>query len=207
MMKKTILIPIFILFSVSYSFGQSMIWTLSYEPATPLGEMRDFIPVSSLRGLAASWEYFVNDNITAGITVQWTGFYEKVDRATLMVEGGAVTATVWKEFYVLPLYATARYHFMEEGRVRPYAGLNIGTAYVNQTAQVGTYNYEETKWCFALAPEAGARIPMGIEKTWGFNAKIRYQMAFYDRRDIGMLQFLNYSVGIYWNLYKRGERY
>lgn len=204
-MKKYIIISLFLSFAMGISYGQS-VWTLSYEPATPLGDMTDFISKSSLRGLSGSVEWFVNDKITAGFNIQWTGFYEKEDRATFEFDAGAVTATAWKEFYILPLYATAKYHFMEEGRVRPYAGVSTGVAYVEQMAQVGTYEFTEKNWRYALAPEAGARIPMGMEKQWGFNLKLRYQMIFYNEYNIDLLQYLNYSFGIYWNLYPRGER-
>jgi hypothetical protein len=79
--------------------------------------------------------------------------------------------------------------------------------YIDQNIQVGTYTEQEKSWKFALAPEVGARIPMGIEQSWGFNVMVRYQMAFYNKYDISILQFINYSVGIYWKMWPRGERY
>jgi len=108
------------------------------------------------------------------------------------------------------MYATAKYHFKdveEEGKFVPYVGLSIGTMYIDQNAQVGTYEFKEKSWRFAFAPEVGARIPMGIEQQWGFNFLLRYQVGIYERNDINMLQFLNYSVGVYWKMWPRGERY
>jgi len=169
--------------------------------------MKDFIGKTSFRGLSASANWFLGKKITLGATVQWTGFYEKLDRATLEVDGGAITSTVWKEFYILPLYVNAKYHFLEEGMFLPYAGLSAGVSYIEQLAQAGTYEFTEINWRFGLAPEVGTLIPMGIEKTWGFNVMLRYQMAFYNEFDINLLQYLNYSFGVYWKLYPRGERY
>jgi outer membrane protein W len=208
MMKKTIILSLIILASFGTAFSQS-IWSLSYEPATPLGDMRNFIDKSSLRGFSLSSNWFVTEKITVGFDVQWTAFYEKDERYTWPFDGGAVTATAWKEFYLWPLYATVKYHFLkdEEARLLPYAGLGIGVSYVEQSAQVGKYEFKEKGWKFAMAPEIGTLIPMGIEKTWGFNVKLRYQMAIYNKNDINLLQFLNYSFGVYWKIYKRGERY
>jgi outer membrane protein len=179
------------------------------EPATPLGDMRNFIEKSTLRGLSGSTNWFLNDHITVGATFQWTSFYQKEDRETWMFDGGAVTATAWKEFYLIPIYANAKYHFTNEldSRLLPYAGLNLGVAYIEQLATVGTYEFENKVWKFALAPEVGTLIPMGIEKSWGLNLMLRYQMAFYNENDINLLNFLNYSVGVYWKVFKRGERY
>jgi len=190
------------------AFTQS-IWTLSFEPATPMGDMRNFIEKSTLRGLNGSASWFVSEKITVGMSIQWTGFYQKDERATWEFDGGAVTATAWKEFYILPLYANAKYHFLDEyeSRLLPFVGLNVGVAYIDQTAQVGTYEFREQSWKFAFAPEVGTRIPMGIERSWGFNLMVRYQMAIYNENNVDMLQFLNYSFGVYWKLYPRGERY
>lgn len=205
-MKKTIIISFILLASFGTAFSQT-IFTLSYEPATPLGEMRDFIGKTSFRGLSASGNWFLGKKITLGATIQWTGFYEKVDRETFEIEGSAITSTVWKEFYILPLYVNAKYHFLEEGMFLPYAGLSAGASYIEQLAQVGTFEFTEIHWRFGLAPEVGTLIPMGIEKSWGLNVMLRYQMAFYNEFDINLLQYLNYSFGVYWKLYPRGERY
>ncbi len=205
-MKKTIIIALILLASFGTAFSQT-IFTLGYEPATPIGEMKDFIGKTSFRGLSASANWFLGKKITLGATVQWTGFYEKLDRATFEAEGIAITSTVWKEFYILPIYVNTKYHFLEEGMFLPYAGLSAGVSYIEQLAQAGTYKFSKINWHFGIAPEVGTLIPMGIEKTWGFNVMLRYQMAFYNEFDINLLQYLNYSFGVYWKLYPQGERY
>jgi len=94
----------------------------------------------------------------------------------------------------------AKYHFVEEGKLIPYAGLSLGTAYVEQSVQVGKYDFEEKSWRFSLAPEAGVRIPMGLEQSWGFNIMLRYQMQFYNENVVDLIQYLNYSLGVYWKI-------
>ncbi len=199
MIKTTAVSLLFFLFTYATAFSQS-VWTLSYEPATPLGDMTDFTGKTSFRGLGASANWYVTDRITVGATVQWTGFYEKNERGTWYFDGGALTATAWKEFYILPLYVNAKYHFVEEGKLIPYAGLSLGTAYVEQSVQVGKYDFEEKSWRFSLAPEAGVRIPMGLEQSWGFNIMLRYQMQFYNENVVDLIQYLNYSLGVYWKI-------
>jgi len=208
-MKKTISILLLTFALTGSSYAQT-IFGLSYEPATPLGDMTNFIGATSLRGLSGSANWFITNKISAGLTLQWTGFYEKEERETWDFDGYAITANAWKEFYIWSVYANGKYQFKdveEEGSFVPYIGLNVGTMYIDQNAQVGTYEIKEKNWRFAFAPEAGFRLPMGIEKQWGFNVMLRYQIAFYNVRDISTLQFLNYSVGVYWKLWPRGERY
>jgi len=208
-MKKTISI-LLITFALTGSSYAQTIFGLSYEPATPLGDMTNFIGATSLRGLSGSANWFLTNKISAGLTVQWTGFYEKEERETWNFDGYAITANAWKEFYLWSVYANGKYQFKDvedAGNFVPYIGLSVGTMYIDQNAQVGTYEVKEKNWRFAFAPEAGFRLPMGMEKQWGFNVMLRYQMAIYNERDISMLQFLNYSVGVYWKLWPRGERY
>jgi len=207
---KKLFIALIVALGISVTTFSQSIWQLSYEPSTPLGEMTDFIGQTSLRGLSGSASWFLTNKISAGLTIQWTGFYEKEERETWTFDGYAITANAWKEFYMWSIYANGKYQFKdveEEGNFVPYVGLNIGTMYIDQNAQVGTYEVKERNWRFALAPEAGFRLPLGMEKQWGFNVMLRYQIAFYNVRDISMLQFLNYSVGVYWKLWPRGERY
>ncbi len=205
-MKKTILVSLIVFASFSSLFSQTII-SLSYEPATPIGDMTSFIENTSLGGFSASGSYFLNKKITLGFTAQWTSFYQKEERQTWQIEGGALTANAWKEFYIWNLYANAKYHFLEDARVLPFIGLSLGTAMTQQNAQLGKYEFNETYWKFALAPEVGMMIPMGIERTWGFNVMARYQLNFYNENNIDLLQYINYSFGVYWMIYKRGERY
>lgn len=207
-MKKIIILSLIILATTGTAFSQT-IFSIAYEPSTPLGDMKNFISPTTLRGLSASADWYLNKRLTVGGTLQWTGFYEKDERYTWNFEDGAVTATAWKEFYLISILANVKYYFNDDdgSLFAPYVGLGVGTMYVDQNAQVGTYELDDKSWKFAIAPEVGTRLPLGLEKTWGLNFKIRYQMAFYNKNDINLLNFLNYSVGVYWKLYKRGERY
>jgi hypothetical protein len=205
-MKKTIILSLIVLASFGTAFSQT-IWSLSYEPATPMGDMRNFIKNTTGRGLSGSAGWYLNEKITLGFTIQWNGFYQKEERGTWEEPGVAITANAWKEFYIVPIYLTGKYHFVEDGMFIPYVGLSVGIVYTEQEAQLGTYELKEKYWKFALAPEVGTRIPMGLEKTWGFNVSVRYQMNFYNQNDISLLQYLNYNVGIFWKIYPRGERY
>ena len=166
-MKKTIIISIILLSSIGISKAQTS-WALSYEPATPIGDMTNFIGQTTLRGLNGSANWFITNKISAGVSFQWTGFYEKNERETWTYDGGAVTATAWKEFYLWSLYANGKYQFKdveEEGNFVPYIGLNIGTMYIDQNIQVGTYTEQSKSWKFALAPEVGARTPHAVKPT------------------------------------------
>ena len=208
MIRKT-LILVLIVAAAAVNARTQTYFGISYEPSTPLGDMRDFTVNSSLRGLNGNASRYLNEHFSVGINVQWTGFYEKDERHTWKFEGGGLTATAWKEFYIIPLYANARYHFKteEEARLLPYVGLNVGTAYVEQNLQISDYEYKFKYWKFAFAPEAGTLIPMGMEKSWGFDIKLRYQLFPYNENDIGLMHFLNYSFGVYWKIYPRGEDY
>lgn len=205
-MKKTIIFSLIILASLGTAFSQTFL-TFSYEPATPMGDMTNFISRFSPRGFGASGDMFVTEKITVGFTAQWTGFFEEDKREMRDFESGAVTANAWKEFYIWNLYANAQYHFLEDGAVLPFIGLSVGTAYTDQKVKLGTYDVDQSVWRFALSPHAGVHIPMGREHSWGFNVMARYQMNFYNQYDISMLQYINYSFGIYWKIYKRGQQY
>ncbi|MBE9485502.1 MAG: hypothetical protein IMY74_11675, partial [Bacteroidetes bacterium] len=80
-MKKTIILSLIILAAAGSGFSQS-IYSLSYELATPMGDMRNFISKTSFRGLSFSADWYLNSRITVGGTAEWNGFYEKDERHT-----------------------------------------------------------------------------------------------------------------------------
>ena len=208
MTKQSIIAVLFIISGITSGFSQTF-FSISYEPSTPLGDMRDYVGKSSLRGLNGNVSRYLNPHFSVGLNFQWTGFYEKVDRHTWFFDGGAITATAWKEFYILPMYANARYHLKteEEATLLPYVGLNLGVAYVEQLLQISEAEEKGKFWKFAFAPEIGTLIPMGRDKHWGFDIMLRYQAFIYNENDIGLMNFLNYSLGVYWKVYPRGERF
>ena len=208
MTKKTIIILLLTFSAVTYSYSQTF-FSLSYEPSTPLGDMRTYIEKSSLRGLNANASRYLNDHLSVGLNLQWTGFYQKEERHTWSFEGGAITATAWKEFYIIPIYANARYHLKteEESALLPYIGFNLGVAYVEQLLQISDVEEQGKYWKFAFAPEIGTLIPMGMDKHWGLNIMLRYQAIAYNENDINLMHFLNYSLGVYWKIYKREEEF
>lgn len=205
-MKKTIILSLIVLASFGTAFSQSIL-SFGYEPASPIGDMTQFVDKFSLRGLSAALNVHVTKKITVGFTTQWTGFFDDPPRHSEDFTGGAITAGAWKEFYIWNLFANAKYFFVEKGAVIPYAGLSVGTAYTDQRLKVGTYEVNDHKWRFTMAPEVGMLLPMGMDKTWGFNLKARYQVNFWNRNDINLIQYINYSFGIYWKIYKRGAQY
>jgi hypothetical protein len=61
----------------------------------------------------------------------------------------------------MPLLAGVKYYKETDGNFMPYAGLGLGTLYVNRSTDLGMYRITTEAWQFALRPELGVTFKAG----------------------------------------------
>lgn len=193
--NKIVLSSVFvILFSLS-SFSQGGgVWNFDWNVGFTLGETNDFVSEPSFRGFSVDGRGFVSNNITVGGIVGWNTFYENFDFTTESV-GENATIHGYKRRYIntMPIMVNAHYYFAQS-TIMPYAGIGIGTMYVDARDFMGIYYVEDEAWHFAVAPEVGIVLPFGGGNT-GLNANVKYNMAA-KTKDTPSYSFLSINIGI-----------
>lgn len=168
-----------IIFAVTMSFSSFSqgggIWNFTWDIGFPLGTTSEFISATSLRGFAIEGRGYATDRVLFGGRVAWNTFYENNGWVTSEVNE---TTTIYgydrKYMNVLPLMATAHYEFGNRS-VLPYAGIGIGTYYINSRDYLGMYYVQTEAWHFGVYPEVGIVIPIGSGNTGiDINAKYNY---------------------------------
>ncbi len=196
-MKKNniILSSIFVvLFSLS-SFSQGGgVWNFDWNIGFGMGETADFISAPSFRGFSVDGRGFVTDNLTVGGIVGWNTFYES-DGFVTIDYGTHATVNGYNRKYVnaLPIMINTHYYFAQT-TIMPYAGVGVGTMYVEERNFMGIYYTEEKAWHFAVAPELGIVLPFGNSNS-GINANLKYNYAA-KTRDTKSTSFLSFNIGI-----------
>ncbi len=204
-MKKIIIISLIALFSsgsLSYSqdgnlYLQKSQMTFSYQMGFPTGDLKDFIPENDFLGWDYELKTMVTHNLAIGGHIGYQGFYKKFPRDTYEFPQGAITTTIFKYYYTIPMQMVATWFFIPEGMVQPYLGMNVGVNYNERRGEIGIYRLEDNSWNFSFAPEAGVIIPFGKYSQWGANLRAKYNYNVYNRdENIGM-DFNNLA---YWNM-------
>lgn len=204
-MKKIIIISLLAMFfagSFSYAqdgnlFLQKSQMSFSYQMGFPSGDLKEWIEENDYLGWDFELKTMVTHNLALGGHIGYQGFYKKYPRDTYEFPQGAITTTIFKYCYTVPLQLTATWFFMPEGMVQPYAGMNVGVNYNERRGEIGIYILEDNSWNFSFAPEAGVIVPFGKYSQWGLNVRGKYNYNVYSRSYDQMIDFDQLS---YWNL-------
>ncbi len=177
-------------------------YTVGWNINVPLGDFGNFISATSLRGGFFNAQVFLNDNVAVGGNVSWNGYYEKIDRQTYHIEPNTdITANAYHYVYSTPITINGFYHFMPHGIIQPYAGLGIGTHYMNQHIIVQDTEVWDEQWGFLISPGIGAFIPLGdapvaINLSLNYNFSTNSFSSF--TQDFDNFQALTVGVGFSW---------
>ena len=168
MKKISYTILVLTLFVSTASFAQRSFWSFNYEMSFGLGEQADYVADPSFRGWGLEGRGFLTQEISVGGSFSWEVFdqiYRDLDPHQITVTddiSGAVSGVQYRYINTLPILVNAHYYLGQDGTVRPYFGLAIGTAYTEQKTEIGLIAITTNGWGFAVQPEVGVMIPFGL---------------------------------------------
>lgn len=155
------------------AFSQKLIG-LNYSISFPFGDTHDYINKTSFRGVGFDGRWFISDHVSAGFSADWHTFYKNVGQ--ISENNGTTTTTAYQYRYIndIPIMLTGHYYTGISGSQRFYAGAGIGTAWAEQRTDRGIYTNTTSNWHFAVAPEVGVLVPLGLTKVANVSAQYHY---------------------------------
>ncbi|HYX35843.1 MAG TPA: hypothetical protein VE954_22315 [Oligoflexus sp.] len=147
------------LYAGSSAQAQQSRVTFEYPMTIPYGETADFISETSYEGFGFSSFFATKSNLSLGISFQWIGWDEQSDRAAYEYQGATISGNESKEFNAYPLLMQGRYEF-GQGTLKPYLGLGLGPAYIEQYQRVGFLSEHDYSTQGIMSPEAGLYLDM-----------------------------------------------
>ncbi len=186
-------------FAASHAQKGEFRGTASYSVAMPLGGFKDnVVSKTSFRGVDVNLLYGINDKISVGLTTGYQDFYEKYPRQIYKLSDGSdISAVISNSVQQIPLLATMRYNFMNEGAIRPYALAGVGGNIVLNQQFLGEYTNDNTsRFALSARPEVGVFIPFGKEAETGINIGAYYNYVRYNKGDIDNMNSVGIRLGI-----------
>ncbi|MCL7926533.1 MAG: porin family protein [marine benthic group bacterium] len=137
-----------------------------------------FVDDFSFRGIGLEARYVPNrgGNLSYGFSGSWNVLNEKTDEV-VNLPGAAIGGTQLRYFNSVPLLVNAHYYFGSRGGIRPYAGINAGTYWIERRVDIGISSIKDDNWHFGWAPELGVIVPLGRPEV-ALIANARYNWAF-----------------------------
>ncbi|MCK5846034.1 MAG: hypothetical protein KAG84_01230 [Bacteroidales bacterium] len=175
-------------------------FNINYNLGWSVGEMNNFINTASYRGFSIDGRKFINDKVTIGGYMSWTGFEEKFERKTYNIDQNTtVTGVGTHTYYNFNMGMNVHYYPLQNGIIKPYLGVNLGPTYQNMMTQIGRYYIEDQSWQFMVAPELGVFIPFGPDSDVGVNTGLRYNLVSYKNTNYGFthgVTYMQWFIGV-----------
>ncbi len=171
-------------FNVYYSMGQG------------LGETKDFIGKYSFRGIGIGYQAELSEHVIAGVGVDWNVFYQKFPYATYTTDLGAVSGKQYRYLNLFPMTGKLQYYKDTNKGVRLMAGTGIGTTYIMQDVDMGSYRITTNTWQFLLAPELGLTYDLDAGKSLLLSVKYN---ANFKNTELSNRSYLSFNIGFSFN--------
>ncbi len=194
-MKKIFISTLIIVGFAINSNAQTSYWTFSWPISMGIGSTNEYIAKTSFRGISITGASFITDNISIGGEWSWEVFDEikrDLPPREITTDGvsGNISGTEYRYLNTIPIFVNAHYYLGENGAFRPYAGLGIGTVYVDQRTDIGFVSIQSKTWRFGVQPEVGVFIPMGLSGVGvSLKAKYRYATQVSEAEAVNMFSF------------------
>ncbi|MDR2359585.1 MAG: hypothetical protein LBD87_07305 [Prevotellaceae bacterium] len=175
-MKKFLFILVITALSAGFAGAQTkklprLYFTAAWSVALPVFDYNEYIPSVSVNGAAFQIQFFLQENITAGVSFGWNTYYAEVPDALYSPSPEiAVSGKSYRYLNAMPLKASVNYFFGTNPKYKPYAGLGLGATYMTEHAVVQQSNFWDAQWGLLAAPEIGMFIPLSNHLGIHFSA-------------------------------------
>jgi hypothetical protein len=180
--------------------AQGFYWSLTYDPAVPIGSVRSFVQNVSPLGFGLDARYwFKGPNLSVGVGGIYNRFYETSPQATYPVENGAVTATLYRIIDVVGVLPEVHYYFGPEKEVVPYLGLGAGLGSVKFHVLVSDFDLSENSLGLIVSPEGGFLLPFDRDGSLilqAFTVGVKWSFITAGFRDVSNTSYLAFSLGL-----------
>jgi len=159
-MKKVFYIFMFTLIASS-AIAQTSFNTWNYSMGFGSGDLKEYIGKASFRGVTYDYTKLVTENVGVGLELGWNTFYEEMEYDTYSTGNWDYSGKQWRYSNHLPMLFTLNYFKTTANGLIPFAGLGVGTIYVERRTDMGTWAFTKDAWEFALRPEIGVMMDRG----------------------------------------------
>jgi outer membrane protein len=192
-MKSLKIFSVILLVAIGVEMTAQSKTNLYYTMGVPVSNTNDFINKTSFRGMGFEYQYMLTDRFALGGVLQWSTFYEAMDKDTYPIENGEINGYQYRYINTVPMYATGTYYLAsDDATIRPYIGLGVGTYWLEKRVDMGLYADIYNSWHFGLIPKAGILMPLSYSNSLYLG--IDYNIAF-KNSTLDQQSWIGISVG------------
>lgn len=181
-------------------------FNLNYNLGFPLGTFNSgLINNTSPRGFSGNIMYNFTPHFAAGLMAGFQDYYQMFPRQLYNTgKTEQTSAVLTNSIQIVPIMARATYSPLNNlnSRVVPYVSLAAGFNFINNNQYLGEFsNGSDASAKFGGQAGLGVKIPVGRNRTWGFNVGGTYNLTPYNKFGVGNLNTANVYGGVYLGLH------
>lgn len=174
-------------------------WSLGYEPAVPVGSVRNFAADVAPLGFGADIRYWFRNNFSIGVGATFHRLHESLE-GTFPLERGAITATIHRDVEIFSVTPQAHVYLgsASSAKVIPYAGVGAGVSTAIFQVRISDLEVNHTSTGFAVSTEAGILFPVDRNDGILFQALMigaRYSFSTVGNGDVKDIAFVSLRLG------------
>ena len=194
-MKHSILLSIVFLVLALQVNAQSNYAYLALDYNHPLTN-RKWIDTPTLHGGVAGLRFFLKDEFSLGLDLNWTTYDQYEPTQTFYQDHGAITTDYYKYIYQYGVTATAQYYLWKTDIVYPYVGLGVGANLNKYSLYYNIYDEGNQSWGFLARPEAGIVVRFGKYRSLGAMAALHYDFSTSKSAEYNYSRFTNAGLKV-----------
>jgi len=174
--------------------AQSGEFIISYPISFPMGDLHSYTTNTSFRGISLEFNKKTSPFTTAGLEVGWNVFYQRADQKVYHQGTASISGVQYRYTNAAPIIAGASYHFESSSKaLHPFAGIGLGTTYVDRTTDFGVYRSISDAWQFCIRPELGLDVHFAHGQSLFLAAKYFWN---FNTNDLDGQSWLSLNVGV-----------
>lgn len=167
-----------------------------YSMGLGTGDMHDYVSKYSWRGVGFDYKSEVSDNIMAGFGADWNVFYQNMDYGTYVRDNTALSGKQYRYLNAFPMTVKLNYFKDTDMGLRFFAGAGVGTTYMMQDVDMGSYRLNINTWQFLVAPELGITYDMDANRSLLLSVKYNNN---FKNTELAARSYLSFNIGFAFN--------
>lgn len=170
--------------------------SIAWKTGLTLNDSKNYADEFSLEGGQFGFERFVAKNLSLGMDLSYSHFYEESGKISYETGNTTYTGSGFKYLDATPILVSGKYYLgldKEDAKIVPYVGVSTGAYYIKERLEIGSVAFEDDGWAFGFTPQAGFMVRLD-KKAWFFT-DFSYNTIF-ESGDIDKHTYLTGSFGI-----------
>jgi hypothetical protein len=189
-MKRATIIIFAVTLSVVHGQDFKKYYSLVWDFNAPISN-RELISKSTLRSGRFIYRETINNRFSVGGDIGFATYHDHLPPDVYTSGNNSLYAEVFPFAYNYTFTFSGEYYYLDQDRLKAFAGIGIGASYNKFTAYYNVFSNEDKTWGALFRPNTGVLVRLG--KKWRWAGRIAFHLDYATNKstDFDYKNFIN----------------